>query len=287
MTDPRGSRSREAAKSFIAGYMKQDCDDTTSAFQVEVDCLEKHFYFHVEEPMLRSLETDQLLFSQLKKSVGVAEDSSQAEYVTRIEALKAAESSLAEAREKFEMHTNEVGKFLSEMYATMIDPLDDGNIKVAEMCKLLLATAREQREQLRDVAAAQAENARLRRERDAAEKRWAQSRAFNVKHLDMIGALIPKYGNFTKRGESVIKSLINAFEAAQAENARLREGLLSLECTNCTHPLRGHNSSNEGEACCAVSRHNPLRKCGCMSGRFRASDLRALLHPPSAEKESK
>lgn len=46
----------------------------------------------------------------------------------------------------FHDHTGHVGKFLSEMYAIMIDPLEGGNMKVKEMCALLKKTALAQRE---------------------------------------------------------------------------------------------------------------------------------------------
>lgn len=43
-------------------------------------------------------------------------------------------------------HTKYVEEFLCEMYATMIDPCEQPRMKVAELCKLLLETAREQGE---------------------------------------------------------------------------------------------------------------------------------------------
>ena len=52
---------------------------------------------------------------------------------------------------KFENHIKTVGEFLSEMYATMVDPLDDHNMKVKELCALLLQRAREDREKLREL----------------------------------------------------------------------------------------------------------------------------------------
>jgi hypothetical protein len=45
-------------------------------------------------------------------------------------------------------HTKYVEEFLQQMYATMIDPVEQPKLKVAEMCELLLKTAREQREQI-------------------------------------------------------------------------------------------------------------------------------------------
>jgi hypothetical protein len=46
----------------------------------------------------------------------------------------------------FEEHTQHVAEFLNDMYATMIDPVEQPKLKVAELCELLLATARDQRE---------------------------------------------------------------------------------------------------------------------------------------------
>jgi hypothetical protein len=45
-----------------------------------------------------------------------------------------------------QQHTQYVEQFLNDMYATMIDPVEQPKMKVAEMCELLLKTAREQRE---------------------------------------------------------------------------------------------------------------------------------------------
>jgi hypothetical protein len=47
-----------------------------------------------------------------------------------------------------EGHLEHVQQFLQEMYATMIDSVEQPKLTVAEMCELLLKTAREQREQL-------------------------------------------------------------------------------------------------------------------------------------------
>jgi hypothetical protein len=53
---------------------------------------------------------------------------------------------LAESERKFKEHTEHVKQFLNDMYATMIDPCAEGEIKVAETCAALLNAAREQRE---------------------------------------------------------------------------------------------------------------------------------------------
>lgn len=58
-----------------------------------------------------------------------------------------------ECQEKFDAHVKAVQQFLSEMYATMIDPLsepgDPGVPKnVTEMCAVLLQAARDARERM-------------------------------------------------------------------------------------------------------------------------------------------
>jgi hypothetical protein len=62
--------------------------------------------------------------------------------------LDKAEAQVAEANERFTAHTGHVGRFLTEMYQTMVDPLDEPELKVAEMCDLLLTQARQDRETL-------------------------------------------------------------------------------------------------------------------------------------------
>jgi hypothetical protein len=46
----------------------------------------------------------------------------------------------------FFVHMMHVKNFLNEMYATMIDPIEQPSMTVAELCELLLKTARDQRE---------------------------------------------------------------------------------------------------------------------------------------------
>jgi len=53
---------------------------------------------------------------------------------------------LAAAEKKFREHTQAVSGFLSEMYATMVDPVDEINMKVEDLCALLLQRARDDRE---------------------------------------------------------------------------------------------------------------------------------------------
>lgn len=53
---------------------------------------------------------------------------------------------LAESERKFKEHTEHVKQFLNDMYATLIDPCAEGEMKVAETCAALLNAAREQRE---------------------------------------------------------------------------------------------------------------------------------------------
>jgi hypothetical protein len=67
--------------------------------------------------------------------------------------LQRAEMDLEAAKEQFESHTKAVSAFLSEMYATMVDPLADGSMSVKAMCALLINVAREQREQIRALIA--------------------------------------------------------------------------------------------------------------------------------------
>jgi Lar family restriction alleviation protein len=55
-------------------------------------------------------------------------------------------------------HFKHVQQFLTDMYATMIDPVEASGLKVAELCALLLKQATEDRQRLYDL---QAENARL------------------------------------------------------------------------------------------------------------------------------
>lgn len=51
-------------------------------------------------------------------------------------------------RKAHEEHLRHVGEFLSELYAIMIDPLADGELKVRETCEALLKQARADREKL-------------------------------------------------------------------------------------------------------------------------------------------
>lgn len=53
---------------------------------------------------------------------------------------------LAESERKFKEHTEHVKQFLNDMYATLIDPCAEGEMKVAETCAALLKAATEQRE---------------------------------------------------------------------------------------------------------------------------------------------
>ncbi len=58
---------------------------------------------------------------------------------------------LKPAQTTLEEHTKAVSEFLTELHAIMVDPLADGITPVPEMCKLLLETARQQREQLKEL----------------------------------------------------------------------------------------------------------------------------------------
>jgi hypothetical protein len=71
----------------------------------------------------------------------------ESQFEARVEALQGERD--AEIR-KFEEHTQAVGRFLSQMYAVMVDPLEQGDLKVAEMCEVLLGAACENRQALQD-----------------------------------------------------------------------------------------------------------------------------------------
>jgi hypothetical protein len=49
-------------------------------------------------------------------------------------------------KEKFEKHTEVVAQYMSALYATMVDPLADGEIKVSEMMQKLSEAAAAQRQ---------------------------------------------------------------------------------------------------------------------------------------------
>jgi hypothetical protein len=51
----------------------------------------------------------------------------------------------------FERHVEEVAQFLSDMYATMVDPVEDHGLKVKELCELLLKRATEDRQKIYDL----------------------------------------------------------------------------------------------------------------------------------------
>lgn len=64
------------------------------------------------------------------------------------EARNRLELDLEAANKRFEEHTKAVSAFLSEMYAILVDPLDDEQRNVADTCVLLLQAARDHREQI-------------------------------------------------------------------------------------------------------------------------------------------
>lgn len=72
---------------------------------------------------------------------------------------------VAAAEWKFTRHTEHVQLFLSEMYATMIDPVEESNLKVGDLCDLLLKRATDDQQATHDleelVAQLKAENLRL------------------------------------------------------------------------------------------------------------------------------
>ncbi len=64
--------------------------------------------------------------------------------------LAAANLRVEQNESKSTAHLQHVSRFLTEMYQTMIDPLDDPepSVKIAELCEMLLNQAREDREKL-------------------------------------------------------------------------------------------------------------------------------------------
>lgn len=64
----------------------------------------------------------------------------------RDEMLKEMTKELKEAKMVFAKHTEEVAKFLNELYAIMVDPLAEGKITVSEMCTALKSAALASRE---------------------------------------------------------------------------------------------------------------------------------------------
>lgn len=58
-----------------------------------------------------------------------------------------------EAEAKFQSHLDAVGEFLTELYAVMVDPLEDNPLTVKTVKEELLAAARKQREQLNSLGA--------------------------------------------------------------------------------------------------------------------------------------
>ncbi len=51
----------------------------------------------------------------------------------------------------FREHTEVVRNFLSDMYATMVDPVEEHGLKVKELCDLLLKRATEDRQKINDL----------------------------------------------------------------------------------------------------------------------------------------
>lgn len=88
-------------------------------------------------------------------SVLAATATAVAEYVARLK------------EEAIKDHMSHVSRWLAEMYAAMVDPVDDNTLTIEETCKLLLDTALEQRQQIHDFTQ---QEARL-REQGAAEYR--------------------------------------------------------------------------------------------------------------------
>lgn len=64
--------------------------------------------------------------------------------------LVSVQAQLAESRTQFLEHTQHVQKFLQEMYAIMVDPVDDATGTVVETCQTLLNAARRDRQATHD-----------------------------------------------------------------------------------------------------------------------------------------
>jgi len=88
--------------------------------------------------------------------IGTTEENRQSEpcpndgtmmvHVTYKEQVEACHARLKEEFDKWDTHLASVGQFLNDMYATMIDPVEQPIMKVDEMCALLLKTATAHRE---------------------------------------------------------------------------------------------------------------------------------------------
>ena len=63
----------------------------------------------------------------------------------------AANDLIGQLREAHETHLKAVGGFLTQMWAVMIDPLEDGTGNVGEMCSQLLRSAEQQRQNDHDL----------------------------------------------------------------------------------------------------------------------------------------
>lgn len=74
----------------------------------------------------------------------------QAEVAAARNTLAAKEREIERLKAQFAEHTKAVGKFLSDMYATLIDPLEQETMKVDDMCQVLLHAASDNRQALQD-----------------------------------------------------------------------------------------------------------------------------------------
>ena len=114
-------------------------------------------------------------------------------------------------------HVKYVEQFLNDMYATMIDPCEQPFMKVADMCKLLLKTATEQREQLSVLAARGGEPLPV-----------AEAQPEDEKIAEIVGPILREtYGESVELGH--YKLGIAAFKrGVEHEQKRLLNGAWSL-----------------------------------------------------------
>lgn len=94
----------------------------------------------------------------------------QSLYIKADHELRAAQETIRQRDQQFEQHTKAVGRFLSDLYCTMIDPLAEGESPVTETMAALLKAAQEQRQHEHD-------QIELIRQRDEViQESWKQAR---------------------------------------------------------------------------------------------------------------
>jgi hypothetical protein len=145
-----------------------------------------------------------------------------AEFIERIARL---ESELSSQKVLFDEHTKAVGKFLSDMYAVMIDPLDSGDLKVAEMCELLLIVACENRQALQDQLD-RAGNLPANWKEDSSLETWFPLTVEELKRKDAELSLLRGENERLRSDLSFVAEMKNNFmcqrDDARGENERLK-----------------------------------------------------------------